>query len=38
MQSIHDIPVFMNLLLKEEYREALAVAECVHAWVSKQLM
>ena len=21
----------------EEYREALAVAECVHAWVSKQL-
>jgi HEPN domain-containing protein len=22
----------------EEYREALAVAECVHAWVSKQLV
>ncbi len=30
-------PGFYEPVTEEEYREALAVTECVHAWVSKQL-
>ena len=31
-------PGIYEPVTEEEYREAPAVAECVHAWVSKQLM
>jgi len=30
-------PGLYEPVTEEEYREALAVAECVHAWVNKQL-